>query len=88
MARLGRVPGALDRRRMPIRIIPLVDRTLIAMAAATRPPVRQVLGLLRRPRLSDLVIRLFGRRLAPLAAMLRTTVSPTMVRGGAAINGV
>ncbi len=86
MARLGRVLRALDRRPLPTHITPVAQTMLAGMAAATRSPVRQVLRLLLSPRLSSAVIAGLGARLDMVAPLLRNTVSPTIVRGGAAIN--
>ncbi|MEN9936402.1 MAG: hypothetical protein RLZZ387_2981 [Chloroflexota bacterium] len=88
-AKLGRLLGALDRARLPIHITPVVRRMLEDILAALplhqRVPFSQVLN----PVLAGGVLRLLGPQGRIIEALLRNTVSPTIVRaGGAALNVV
>jgi acetylornithine deacetylase/succinyl-diaminopimelate desuccinylase-like protein len=88
MARLGRLLGDLDRKRLPVHVTP-VARELIERVAAELPRGRRaVLSSLLKPRLTETALRLLGRRAQMFEPMLRNTVSATIVRAGEKINVV
>jgi acetylornithine deacetylase/succinyl-diaminopimelate desuccinylase-like protein len=88
MARLGRLLGDLDRKRLPVHVTP-VARELIERVAAELPRSQRVaLSSLLNPRLTETALRLLGRRAQMFEPMLRNTVSATIVRAGEKINVV
>jgi acetylornithine deacetylase/succinyl-diaminopimelate desuccinylase-like protein len=88
MARLGRLLGDLDRKRLPVHVTQ-VARELIERVAAELPRgQRAVLSSLLKPRLTETALRLLGRRAQMFEPMLRNTVSATIVRAGEKINVV
>jgi acetylornithine deacetylase/succinyl-diaminopimelate desuccinylase-like protein len=88
MARLGRLLGDLDRKRLPVHVTP-VARELIERVAAELPRAQQALLLsLLNPRLTDVALKLLGPRAQMFEPMLRNTVNATIVRAGEKINVV
>jgi acetylornithine deacetylase/succinyl-diaminopimelate desuccinylase-like protein len=88
MGRLGRLLVALDRRRLPVHVTPVV-RSMIDAVAADVPVVAAVpLRALLRPRITDRVLDRLGDRAMLFDALLHNTASPTIVRGGHAANVV
>jgi acetylornithine deacetylase/succinyl-diaminopimelate desuccinylase-like protein len=86
MGRLGHLLAALDRRRLPVHVTPVV-RSLVNAIAAEVPAVAAVpLRALLRPRLTDRVLDGLGERASFFDPLLHNTVSPTIVRGGHAAN--
>ena len=81
-AQLGKVPNALDRRRMPIHIVPATRLMLEAMIDHTSGAVRTALKGLLEPRLAGMTLRALRSRLETLEPLLRNTVSATVLRGG------
>jgi acetylornithine deacetylase/succinyl-diaminopimelate desuccinylase-like protein len=86
MARLGAVLRRLDRRRLPVHVTPTVRRMLDTVQAALPFPAGALLGLLRYPALTDLILNAMGERGEQIDPLLHNTVSPTVVRGGERIN--
>jgi acetylornithine deacetylase/succinyl-diaminopimelate desuccinylase-like protein len=86
MGRLGRLLAALDRRRMPVHVTPVVRSMLDAIAAELPAAAAVPLGALLRPRLTDRVLDLLGERASLFDPLLHNTASPTIVRGGHAAN--
>jgi acetylornithine deacetylase/succinyl-diaminopimelate desuccinylase-like protein len=84
--RLGRLLAALDRRRLPVHVTPVVRSMIDAMAAEVPAPAAVPLRALLRPRLTDRVLDLLGDRLRLFDALLHNTASPTIVRGGESAN--
>ena len=81
MGRLGRLLTALDRRRLPVHVTPVVRSMIDAIAGELPAP-----AALPRPRLTDLVLDRLGDRAKFFDALLHNTASPTIVRGGHAAN--
>jgi acetylornithine deacetylase/succinyl-diaminopimelate desuccinylase-like protein len=86
MARLGVLLTDLDRKRTPIHVTPAARAMIEGFARASRPPTSLILRLLLKPRLADGLIRAMGPRVGMLESVLRNTISPTLVRGGAKVN--
>jgi len=86
MGRLGRLLTALDRRRLPVHVTPVV-RSMVDSIAAEVPAVAAVpLRALLRPRLTDVVLDGLGERAGFFDPLLHNTASPTIVRGGQSAN--
>jgi acetylornithine deacetylase/succinyl-diaminopimelate desuccinylase-like protein len=86
MRKLGDMLRTLDRRQPPVHIIPLVREWIEQMAAPLPALQRNVLLRLLDPKTADLAVRMLGTKGRPLSRVIRNTVSPTIVRGGAKIN--
>jgi acetylornithine deacetylase/succinyl-diaminopimelate desuccinylase-like protein len=86
MGKLGALLRALDRRRLPVHVTPVVRSMVESIAAeltaSTAVPLR---GLLV-PRLTDRLLDLFGERGALFDPLLHNTASVTIVSGGEKIN--
>jgi acetylornithine deacetylase/succinyl-diaminopimelate desuccinylase-like protein len=86
MARLGEVLRRLDRRHLPVHVTPIADAMLSTLAGALPFPQGGLMRLLAHPRLTWGVLRLLGSHGRQLDPLLHHTVSPTVVRGGDAVN--
>ena len=86
MRRLGDVLRTLDRRQPPVHITPVVREWFSQMAAAAPRWQALLLRRLLNPRTADLAVRALGSRGRVLSRVIRNTVSPTIVHGGAKIN--
>ena len=86
MAGLGAFLLAVDRRRLPVHVTPVVRRTIESIAAELPRPLALVLGRLLDPRTADPVLRLLGERGRLFDPVLHNTVSPTVLRGGGSRN--
>jgi acetylornithine deacetylase/succinyl-diaminopimelate desuccinylase-like protein len=86
MGRLGRLLAALDRRRLPVHVTPVV-RSMVEAIAADVPAVAAVpLRMLLRPRVADRVLDGLGERGKLFDPLLHNTASPTIVSGGESAN--
>lgn len=82
-ARLGRALTRLDRRRLPVHVVPPVRAMIGAIADALPRTQAAVLRQLCTPALTDRVLRLAGPQVASVFdPLLHNTVSPVIVRGG------
>lgn len=81
-AKLAALLSALDRRRLPVHITPVVRRMLSSMADALPLPQRAALRPLLAPRLTNGVVRLLGTDADDLDPLLRNTAAVVAVRGG------
>ncbi len=86
MGRLGALVRALDRRRLPVHITPVVRAMIEAMAADVPRSMAAPLRALLVPRLTDAVLAAGGERLALFDPLLHNTASATMLSGGEKIN--
>ena len=86
MARLARLLGRLDRRRLPVHVTPAARRFVETMAAASPFPTRTILRGILDPRLTDRMLDLLGNKGRIFDPMLHNTVNATIVRGGEKIN--
>lgn len=82
MARLGRVLTRLDRRRLPVHVVPATRMMLQAMIDHTDGATSRILRTLLDPRSAGAALKLAGSKLGVLEPVLRNTVSPTIVSGG------
>jgi acetylornithine deacetylase/succinyl-diaminopimelate desuccinylase-like protein len=88
MAKLGRALTRLDRRRLPIHIVPATRLMLEAMVEHTEGPTQRALRSLLDPRTAGVALKVLGSRLAVMEPVLRNTVNATIVAGGDAVNVV
>jgi len=88
MGRLGRLLSALDSRRLPVHVTPVVRSMVEAIAAEAPVAVAVPLRALLRPRLTDRVLAALGDRGKLFDPLLHNTASATIVRGGHAANVV
>jgi acetylornithine deacetylase/succinyl-diaminopimelate desuccinylase-like protein len=86
MGRLGRLLAALDRRRLPVHVTPVVRSMVEAIAAEAPAVVAVPLRALLRPRLTDRILDSLGDRAKLFDPLLHNTASATIVRGGHAAN--
>ena len=86
MAKLARLLGRLDRRRLPVHVTPAARRFFETMADASPFPTGTILRGLLDPRLTDRTLALLGDKGRAFDPMLHNTVNATIVRGGAKIN--
>jgi acetylornithine deacetylase/succinyl-diaminopimelate desuccinylase-like protein len=86
MARTADLLHALDRRRLPVHVTPVVERMVSGIAGGLPRPLGAVLGRLTDPRLTDRLLGVLGERGRLFDPLLHNTVSPTIVRGGASRN--
>jgi acetylornithine deacetylase/succinyl-diaminopimelate desuccinylase-like protein len=86
MGQLGRLLHALDRRRLPVHVTPVV-RSMVAEIAAELPRVlaTPLRGLLV-PTLTDKLLDLLGEKARTFDPLLHNTASVTIVHGGEKIN--
>ncbi len=88
VVRLGEAVAALGRARLPQHTTPAAARYLDALAAAVGAPKSLVLKQLKRPSLSNVVLKMIPDRgaAAAIAAALSNTAVPTVLRAGAKTN--
>ena len=86
MARLSAMLRALDRKRTPPHVTPVVRATVDAVADALPRAKATVLRALLDPRTHGAALRLMGEQGRQLEGALRNTVNATIVRGGSALN--
>jgi acetylornithine deacetylase/succinyl-diaminopimelate desuccinylase-like protein len=86
MAKLSHLLRVLDRRRLPVHIVPVVGDMIKMMSQVLPFPRSLVLRQLLNPIMTDVVIGHLGEKDRRLSALVRNTVSPTMVQGGHKIN--
>ena len=84
----GKLLRDLDRKRLPVRVTPVVREFVERIAAELPRKEAVVLRSLLKPRLTDSALRLLGERGDVAEPMLRNTVNATIIRGGAKINVV
>jgi acetylornithine deacetylase/succinyl-diaminopimelate desuccinylase-like protein len=85
-AKLAALLRALDRKRLPVHITPIVREMLGAMADALPLPQRTALRPLLVPRLTNGVVRLLGKDAADLDPLLRNTAVIVSINTGDATN--
>jgi acetylornithine deacetylase/succinyl-diaminopimelate desuccinylase-like protein len=86
MGKLGALLRALDRRRLPVHVTPVV-RSMVESIAADLPASAAVpLRGLLVPALTDRLLDLLGERAALFDPLLHNTASVTILSGGEKIN--
>jgi acetylornithine deacetylase/succinyl-diaminopimelate desuccinylase-like protein len=86
VAKMARFLTAIDRKRLPVHITPVVERMIEGIAGELPRPVGGALRRLLDPRFTDPALRLLGDRGRLFDPLLHNTVSPTIVAGGVARN--
>ncbi len=86
MARLGRVLRRLDEHGLPVHATPATRVMIESLARHLPVPTRLVLRQLLNPSLSSHLLGILGPVAQPFNAVLRNTVSATIVHGGEKIN--
>jgi acetylornithine deacetylase/succinyl-diaminopimelate desuccinylase-like protein len=82
MAKLGKALVRLDRRRMPVHIVPATRMMLEAMVEHTEGSTQLALKALLEPKTAGTVLRLLSSQLSVMEPVLRNTVNATVVSGG------
>ncbi|MCB8925699.1 MAG: M20/M25/M40 family metallo-hydrolase [Ardenticatenaceae bacterium] len=82
MAKLGNILTKLDKNRLPVHITPEARAMYGAIAANVGFPTSLILRLLLNPALTNQMLGVMGPMRQQFDALLRHTVSPTIVRGG------
>lgn len=85
--KLGRFLAALEERKLPVHVTPIVEQWFTAMADAL-PEAGDALRALLDPDTTDAAVEALGARGRQLDRVLRNTVSPTILHGGTKINVV
>ena len=85
-AKLAKLLRALDRKRLPVHITPIVREMLGAMADSLPAPHRAAIRPLLNTRLTNGVVRVLGTQAASLDALLRNTAAAVAIHGGDATN--
>lgn len=86
MAKLGHILTRLDQAHLPVHITPEVRAMYSAIAANVPFPTSLILRQVLNPRLASTTLKLMGDMRQQFDALLRHTVSPTIVQGGHKIN--
>ena len=81
-AKLGKVLTRLDKRRMPIHVVPATQLMLESMLDDVDRATRKALQGLLNPRTANTTLRVLHAQLGIMEPLLRNTVSATIVRGG------
>lgn len=86
MGRLGQVLQALDQKRLPVHITPVV-RDMVQIIAEELPfPLGQAFRQILQPAFTGKILDALGDDGRLIAPLLHHTVSPTILRGGHKIN--
>jgi acetylornithine deacetylase/succinyl-diaminopimelate desuccinylase-like protein len=90
VVRIARAIEALGTVRLPFHAVPVVESFFRGLAAAAPAVVRKVLPSLTKPALAGVLVKLAKmqdpERAVVLEALLRNTVSPTVLSGGQKVN--
>ncbi len=86
IGRLGRLLNALDRRRLPVHVTPVVRSMIDAIAGELPAPLALPLRGLSKPPLTDRLLDALGERTALFDPLLHNTASVTIVAGGEKVN--
>jgi acetylornithine deacetylase/succinyl-diaminopimelate desuccinylase-like protein len=88
MARLGRLLGDLDRKRLPVHVTPVVGRMIESIADELGGAKRRLVLQLLRPGVADRVLPRLGDQGRVIEGLLRNTINATIVHGGEKVNVV
>ena len=89
VVRLSEFLARVGRTRLPVHLSPAVERFVRELAATQPRPARDVLPLVLSPRLSGMVTGRLIRDASvgrTLAALVRNTAAPTILRAGSRVN--
>ncbi len=86
--KLGRLLHALEQKRLPVHVTPVV-RDMVEAIARELPPTQALpLRALLRPPLTDRLLDVLGERVAFFDTLLRNTASANIIAAGEKINVV
>jgi acetylornithine deacetylase/succinyl-diaminopimelate desuccinylase-like protein len=86
MAKLAAFLQKIDENRLPAHITPVVQQLIEQISRALPEPAGSMVAALLVPGQTDAVLAAMGSQAALFDAILHNTVSPTIVRGGDALN--
>lgn len=86
MGKLGRLLAALDKRRLPVHVTPVVRSMVEAIATELPAPLALPLRGLLSPRLTDRLLDVMGDRTRTFDPLLHNTASATILAGGEKVN--
>lgn len=86
MAKLGRLLQTLDTKRLPVHIVPVMEKMISGIAQAMPEPLQSLLLQLLDPAKTDEILDMLGNVGELLDALLHSTVNATMVEGGEQFN--
>jgi len=86
MAQLAHLVRQLDRRRLPVHIVPAARMMFSAWAEAVGGVTGALLGQLVNPLLTNGILNLMGERGRIFDPLLHNTVSPTVVQASEQVN--
>jgi acetylornithine deacetylase/succinyl-diaminopimelate desuccinylase-like protein len=87
MTKLAQMLAQLDQRRLPVHLTPVVRQLIEALMDVLPAPVSDLMCQLLEPELTDKALdKIGGEDGRWLNALLRNTVTPTVVRGGSQTN--
>jgi acetylornithine deacetylase/succinyl-diaminopimelate desuccinylase-like protein len=86
MAKLGELLTALDRRRLPVHVTPVVDAYVRGIAGAVAEPQRSRLLALLDPARTERALEQLGDEAGRFDPILHHTLNATIVQGGRKIN--
>ena len=81
-ARLGELLTTLDRKRMPVHLVPATRMMLEGIAEHTEGTTRRAVQSLLNPRTAGTTLRVLHKQLGVMEPLLRNTVSATVIEGG------
>ncbi len=82
MGQLGKLLTVLDRKRMPVHVVPATRLMVESMIEHSTGATRRALQMLLNRRTAEAALRLLPGQLGLLEPVFRNTVSPTIVSGG------
>ena len=85
-AKLARMLGTLDRRRLPVHITEAARLQVRGVSASLPFPQSALIGRLLTPALTDRVLDRMGPQGRLFDAILHNTANPTILRGGDKLN--
>lgn len=88
MAKLAKFLDILDKSHLPVHVTPAAEKMLSSLADALPFPSGWILRQLLKPKRTDFILKLLGKKGDVFAPMFHNTVIPTIVRGGDKINAV
>ena len=88
MARLGRALVALDRRNLPVHVVPVVERMFREIAAGLSGAARAAVLAALKPALTDRILQALGEGGRLFQPLFHNTVNATIVTGGDKVNVV
>lgn len=86
MAKLGHMLAQLDAHRTPVHLTPVVRQIIDALMDALPAPASDLVCQVLEPELTEKTLDKLGEDGRWLSALLRNTITPTVVKGGSQTN--